>query len=72
MVLSFLHPGVRAIVDFVLFGVAHDHDFATEGFLTFLDEMGKTVAHPIHLVILRLGLGLDVVRVVANVDIVEL
>ena len=69
MVLFFL-PCVGAIVDLVLFGVAHHHDLATESFLTFLDEPGETVAYPVHFVCLGFGFGLEV-RVVVHMDIFE-
>jgi hypothetical protein len=71
MVVLFLLPRVGAIVDLVFFGVAHDHDLAAEGLLTLLDEMGETVAYPVHLVLLGFRLGLKVVRVVVHMDIVE-
>ena len=69
---SFLFPCVGAIVDLVLFSVAHNYDLATEGFLTFLDEMSETIAYPVHLVGIGFEIGFGVVWVLMHVDIVEL
>ena len=66
----FLLPIVGAIVDLVFFGVAHNHDLATKGFLTLLDKTGETVTYPVHLI--RLGFEIRFnVRMVVHVNIVE-
>lgn len=72
IVVSFLLPCVRAVDDFVLFGVTHDHNLAAQSLLTFLDKTGELIAYPVHLVRLGIIIGLDIVLRIVDVDIFEL